>query len=309
MQFFFKLIEISCPRCYCQLGLYQLADDNKQKPSKQRPYKFTAKPRERPTAAKPELKMTHRDDIVSYCNQRLGIDKYTDYCPNGLQVEGKKIIKKIITGVSACLDLLIAAEKEDADMIIVHHGYFWKNEKKTITGIQKKRIQTLIQHNINLLGYHLPLDGHQEIGNNAMLAKVLNWTVLRSLPSSCGSNIGMLGKLSTAVAADALKDIMQKKLGHAPLMVSNNPKKEIRHIAWCSGAAADDIEFAIQAGADAFMTGEPIERIYHIAKEENIVFYACGHHATERYGVQALGEEVAEKFNIEHQFIDIHCPI
>lgn len=253
--------------------------------------------------------MVQRDNIVSYCNQRLTIDKYNDYCPNGLQIEGKKNIKKIITGVSACLDLLIAAKKEDADMIMVHHGYFWKNEKKTITGIQSRRIQLLMQHNINLLGYHLPLDGHQEIGNNAMLARVLDWTILRSLPSSCGSNIGMFGRINTAMSANALKEYMKKKLNRVPLMISNDPEKEIQSIAWCSGAAADDIEFAIQAGADAFVTGEPVERIYHIAKEANIVFYACGHHATERYGIQALGAEVAEKYNIEHQFIDIHCPI
>lgn len=253
--------------------------------------------------------MPSRQEITQYCNHLLQIERFKDYCPNGLQVEGKNEVHRIVSGVSACLDLLKKAQQESADMILVHHGYFWKNDSKCITGYHKKRLQFLLNHDISLLAYHLPLDQHAEIGNNAMLAKIIEIDVVGRLPSTCGIELGNIGTLQKPQSAEHLKNELHRKLQQSPLMITNNPNKIIKTIAWCSGAAADDIQYAIENNVDAFITGEPAERIFHIAKETDITFYACGHHATERYGIQALGKKVANQFKIEHNFIDIPCPI
>ncbi|MEC8882755.1 MAG: Nif3-like dinuclear metal center hexameric protein [Pseudomonadota bacterium] len=253
--------------------------------------------------------MASREEITEYCNRLLQAKHFNDYCPNGLQVEGKKEVNRIVSGVSACLDLLQKAQQENADMILVHHGYFWKNDSKCITGYHKKRLQFLLKHDISLLAYHLPLDQHAEIGNNVMLAKIIEIDTTGRLPSTCGIELGNIGTLQRPVSAEYLKNELHKKLQQNPLMITNNPNKIIKTIAWCSGAAADDIQYAIENNVDAFITGEPAERIFHIAKETDITFYACGHHATERYGIQALGKKVANQFKIDHNFIDIPCPI
>lgn len=253
--------------------------------------------------------MASRDEIVAYCNRLLQAKCFKDYCPNGLQVEGKKEVHHIVSGVTACLDLLQRAQREHADMILVHHGYFWKNDSKCITGYHKKRLQFLLNHDISLLAYHLPLDQHAEIGNNVMLAQTIGINITGRLPSTCGIDLGNIGTLQKPITAECLKNELSVKLQQSPLMITNNPNKIVKTIAWCSGAAADDIQYAIKKNADAFITGEPTERIFHIAKETNITFYACGHHATERYGVQALGKKVANQFRIKHNFIDTPCPI
>ena len=253
--------------------------------------------------------MTSRNLIVKYCDDLLQINQFKDHCPNGLQIEGKDEINIIVTGVSACLDLLKMANAKKADMIIVHHGYFWKNESRCITGYHKKRIEYLLKNDINLLAYHLPLDQHSTVGNNAMLAESIGIEITSRLPSTCGIDLGNIGRLKRPQSAKELKKTLSKKLKQEPLMITNHENKTIHKIAWCSGAAADDIQYAIENNADAFITGEPCERVYHIAKETNMTFYACGHHATERGGIQALGKKVAQQFQIDHHFIDIHCPI
>jgi len=253
--------------------------------------------------------MIDRDALTTYCNQLLAIDNYRDYCPNGLQVAGNKAVTHIVSGVSACQDLVDAAVAQQADMLLVHHGYFWKNTSACLTGIQKRRIQTLLQHDISLLAYHLPLDGHAKLGNNAQLAQYLHWHIDGDLPSTCGQAIGKIGRLAQPMQAQALQAQLASTLSHQPLMIANDPEQSVHRIAWCSGAAVDDIHYAIDAGVDAFITGEPAERVFHIARETGIVFYAAGHHATERYGVQALGAHLATQFGITHQYIDIPCPI
>lgn len=253
--------------------------------------------------------MSTRDEIVSYCNKLLESHTYKDYCPNGLQVEGSASVKTIVTGVSACIDLFREAESLNADMVIVHHGFFWKNENPCVVGTQKRRLQSLLQNNMSLLAYHLPLDGHRRIGNNAMIGKKMNWKITGHLGSHCGFDIGSIGKLSKPTTAASIKMQLTEKFEQPALMIANDPNRTIKTIAWCSGAAADDLQFAIAAGVDAFMTGEPVERIYHQARESDIVFYACGHYATERMGIQALGEHLAKTFALKHHFIDIPCPI
>ena len=253
--------------------------------------------------------MTARDDIVTYCNELLESHVYKDYCPNGLQVEGNTSVKTIVTGVSACIDLFEEAAALNADMVLVHHGFFWKNENPCILGTKKSRLQSLLQNNISLVAYHLPLDGHRRIGNNAMIGKLMNWKITDHLNSHCGFPIGSIGKVGKPASAASIQKQLTEKFHQPALMITNDPKRTIKSIAWCSGAAADDLEFAIMAGVDAFMTGEPVERIYHQARESNIVFYACGHYATERLGIQALGEHLAKTFNLKHHFIDIPCPI
>lgn len=253
--------------------------------------------------------MASRDVIVSYCEDLLLSSQYHDYCPNGLQIEGKSNISRLVSGVSACQALLDAAIEQHADMILVHHGYFWKNDSRAITGYAKKRIQTVLQHNVNLLAYHLPLDGHSPLGNNAQLAKVMQWTIEGSMHSTCGRDLGLFGHMQRPCSALDLQSKLHENLAHNPLMIAKNPHTKIKRIAWCTGAAGDDIHYALELGVDAFITGEPAERLYHIAQETGIVFYAAGHHATERYGVQALGHHLSEHFGIQHTFIDIPCPI
>lgn len=253
--------------------------------------------------------MSNRDAIVRYCNDLLSCAQYKDYCPNGLQIEGKAQVRNLVSGVSACQALLDAAIAHNADMILVHHGYFWKNEARELTGYAQKRIRSILQHDINLLAYHLPLDGHGTLGNNAQLAKILDWLIEGNLPSSCGVDLGRYGRLKHPCSATALQSQLHQKLQHAPLMIAKDPEKTIQTIAWCSGAAGDDIHHALALGVDAFVTGEPAERLFHIAQETGIAFYAAGHHATERFGVQALGDHLAARFDIQHHYIDIPCPI
>ena len=253
--------------------------------------------------------MTTREDILHFCDTTLSPQNFQDYCPNGLQIEGKQKIKKIVSGVSASMALIEAAIEEKADLLLVHHGYFWKGENPCITGIKGRRIQKIIQHELNLLAYHLPLDAHPQVGNNAQMAKHMHWRIDAPLDSHCAQRIGFHGHLQQPVSVSKLTNALEKHFQQQPLVVTNDNQRTIKTIAWCSGAAADDIVFAAKAGVDAFVTGEPNERSFHLAKEYDLAFYACGHHATERAGVQALGESIAKSLNIAHKFIDIPCPI
>ncbi|MCB1984551.1 MAG: Nif3-like dinuclear metal center hexameric protein [Burkholderiales bacterium] len=246
-----------------------------------------------------------RNELENYLNQLLDITRFQDYCPNGLQVEGREAIHKIVTGVTASLQLLGAAAANNADAVLVHHGYFWRGEDARITGMKSRRIATLINSNINLFAYHLPLDIHMELGNNAQLAKRLGFIETGRFGEQ---DIAVRGKLTESLSLNALGEKISLALSRKPLIIGN-PEQSIRQIAWCTGAAQGYFDAAIAQGVDAYITGEISEQTVHAARESGVAFIAAGHHATERYGVQALGEHLAQKFGIQHQFIDIDNPV
>ncbi len=251
--------------------------------------------------------MVQLKDLLSYSNNVLEIERFNDYCPNGLQVEGKMEIKKIISGVTASQALIDAAIKEKADVLLVHHGYFWKGEDARIIGLKYKRVRSLIEAGINLLAYHLPLDAHPLYGNNAKLAEILEFDIAGSFPSGSDA-VGMYGTLKTPMSAADFSEKISSTLGREPLHIGEN-SEQIHTIAWCSGAAQNYIEAAFELGVDAYLTGEISEQTVHIARENGLHFYAAGHHATERYGVKAFGEHLASHFDLNHQFIDIPNPV
>jgi len=235
-------------------------------------------------------------------------EQFKDYCPNGLQVEGRKEISKLVTGVTACQELITAAVEAGADALLVHHGYFWRGEDQSISGIKKARIEALLKHDVSLFAYHLPLDVHREFGNNVQLAKVLGIEIDGELAKQNNHPIGLVGTISEDTDFESLKALIADKLDRQPLAIEGN-SKPIRSIGWCTGAAQNYIELAVAAGVDAYITGEVSEPTVHIARESGIHFFSAGHHATERYGVQAIGGYLASKFGIDHQFIDIDNPV
>ena len=249
-----------------------------------------------------------RETLLTYLDQVLVPGQFKDYCPNGLQVAGQTTVRKIVTGVSANQALIDAAIVAQADTLLVHHGFFWKGESPCLVGIKQKRIQALMDHHINLIAYHLPLDAHIKWGNNIQWAKRMSWQVNKhfSLPGS--PNIGCLGTLPSPITAQALQQQLAQVLGRTPLMIGSQDAL-LKRIAWCSGAAQDCIDHPDVAEMDAFITGEVSERTVHSALEQGIHFYAAGHHATERYGVMALGAHLAQHFDIEHTFIEIPNPV
>ncbi|MCW8900411.1 MAG: Nif3-like dinuclear metal center hexameric protein [Gammaproteobacteria bacterium] len=251
--------------------------------------------------------MAQLKDLLNYCNNVLEIERFQDYCPNGLQVEGKTEVKKIISGVTACQALIDAAIEEKADVLLVHHGYFWKGEDARITGLKYKRVRSLIESGMNLLAYHLPLDAHPLFGNNAKLAELLDLDIAGSFPSG-SSAVGMHGTLKEAMTAADFSQKIMSALGREALHIGDN-NEQIHTIAWCSGAAQSYIEDAAELGVDAYLTGEISEQTVHIAREYGLHFYAAGHHATERYGVQALAEHLASHFDLDHKFVDIPNPV
>lgn len=253
------------------------------------------------------LRMVQLKDLLNYSNNVLEIERFQDYCPNGLQVEGKTEIKKIISGVTASQALIDAAVKEKADVLLVHHGYFWKGEEAQITGIKYKRIRSLIESGINLVAYHLPLDAHPLYGNNAKLAEILELNIAGSFPSG-NTSVGMYGSLKIPMSAADFSQKVTTALGREVLHIGEN-SEQIQTIAWCSGAAQNYIEEAAALGVDAYLTGEISEPTVHIAREYGLHFYSAGHHATERYGVQALAEHLASHFDLDHKFIDIPNPV
>ena len=252
--------------------------------------------------------MITRQELNTYLDTFLNAENMHDYAPNGLQVEGKSEIQCIVTGVSACQVLLDAAVEHNADAIIVHHGYFWRAEKPQLTQIKQRRLKTLLTHDINLFAYHLPLDVHAEVGNNVQLAKLMQWKIVSELASGTTPNIGLIGELAEALPVAAFAQHLQQQLGREPLTVLGG-EQTIKTLAWCTGAAQDFIEHAAQAGVDAYVSGEISERTFHAAKELGIHYFAAGHHATERGGVQALGQHLSDKFDVDVQFIDIDNPV
>jgi dinuclear metal center YbgI/SA1388 family protein len=235
--------------------------------------------------------------------------RFKDYCPNGLQVEGKAEVRKLISGVTASLAFLEAAIDAKADALVVHHGYFFRGEDERIVGQKHKRIAALIKANVSLFAYHLPLDAHQTLGNNVQLGAVLGLPITGSFGDvSRGAALGVYSDQSAEMSTESLQALIGSGLGRTPLMVGP-AEKSIKRIAWCTGGAQDMLQEAIEAGADAFISGEISERTTHLAREMNIVYLAAGHHATERYGVQALGHRAAQELGIAHVFIDDDNPV
>jgi dinuclear metal center YbgI/SA1388 family protein len=249
--------------------------------------------------------MASRSDIESYLDALLDVGKFRDYGPNGLQVEGQDEVRRLVSGVTASKALIEAAIEQQADAILVHHGLFWRGQDGRLTGWLKARVQLLMAHGINLYAYHLPLDAHPEHGNNAQLG-----AKLKLVPDGrFGENdIGFIGAPAQPLTAAALNAMLTYRLGRAPTMVDPTGGATLRRIAWCTGGAQGYFEAAIAAGAEAYITGEISEPQAHLARETGVAYFACGHHATERYGAPALGAHVAEKFGLEHQFIEIDNP-
>ena len=249
--------------------------------------------------------MAQRGEIESYLAGSLQVDRFKDYGPNGLQVEGRAEVRRLVSGVTASLALIEAAVAAQADAILVHHGLFWRGQDGRITGWMRQRLAPLLAHGINLFAYHLPLDAHAEWGNNAQLGLQLG---LRADGRFGDQDLGFIGAASAeAGTAQALADIASRALGRAPVLLAGDGRP-LRRVAWCSGGAQGQFEAAIAAGADAFITGEISEPQAHIARETGVAFLACGHHATECYGAPALGAHLAATFGLAHQFINIENP-
>lgn len=246
-------------------------------------------------------------DITKFCDDYLSATSFQDYCPNGLQVDGGAPITKVVTGVTASEALIDAAIQQNANAILVHHGYFWKGEPAPIVGMKGKRIRKLMQHGISLIAYHLPLDAHPEIGNNAVLAKALDLTITSALYPAEARPVGNVATCPPQ-SHDELCQTIETVLGRKPLYISGNRNRKISRVGICTGGAQDMIDQAAMMGCDAYISGEISERTTHSARELGIDYFACGHHATERGGIEALGKLVNEHFSIPVTFIDIDNP-
>ena len=245
-----------------------------------------------------------RDELAVYLDNLLEAARFRDYCPNGLQVEGRAQIHKVVCGVTASQALLDAAVACDADAILVHHGYFWRGEDGRVTGIRKARLATLLRHDISLLAYHLPLDAHGELGNNAQLARRLGWRVEGRFAEQ---EIGFLGTLETPLPASQVAAALEHSLGRTTLL-AGNPGRMVSRLAWCTGGAQGYLEQAIAAGADLYVSGEISEQTVHLARESGVPYIAAGHHATERYGVQALATYLTQTFGLDCSYVEIDNP-
>jgi len=245
-----------------------------------------------------------RDDLADYLDECLEATRFRDYCPNGLQVEGRAEVRRVVCGVTASQALLDAAVAQSADAVLVHHGWFWKSEDGRVTGFRKRRMATLMNHDISLYAYHLPLDAHAELGNNAQLAERLAWRVEGRFGEQ---EIGFLGRTASATAGQLAVEL-ERVLGRAPQLVGD-AGRALKRIAWCTGGAQAYFEEAIASGADCFISGEISEQTFHLARESGIPFIAAGHHATERYGIQALGAHLQEEFGLACPYVEIDNPV
>jgi dinuclear metal center YbgI/SA1388 family protein len=248
-----------------------------------------------------------RDELASYLAQTLDITRFRDYCPNGMQVEGRDTIATIVSGVTASKALIEAAIDVKADAILVHHGWFWRGEDARVVGPKHHRLKLLLGHDISLFAYHLPLDMHPQLGNNAQLARVLG---LEAEGRFGEDSLGWLGRPQDASVKTVgdLARIVEERLGRAPLVIGD-PSQALGTVGWCTGAAQNMLGDAIAAGARVYLSGEISEPTVHLAREAGAAYLACGHHATERYGVQAVGGHLAEHFGIRHVFVDIGNPV
>jgi len=245
------------------------------------------------------------DELCDYNASLLQTGMFKDYCPNGLQVEGRAEVVRIATAVTASRQALEEAIEWGADAILVHHGYFWRNEDATIVGIRKKRIAQLLRNDVSLLAYHLPLDAHAELGNNAQLGKLLGLVEQGRFGEQ---NIAWLGALERPKNLTQFAQQIEHDLQRKPQVIGDGVKR-ISRVAWCSGGAQGYFEAAIGQGVDAYITGEISEQNFHVSNESGVAFIAAGHHATERFGIQALGKHLAERFSLEHRFFDQSNPV
>ena len=245
------------------------------------------------------------NELRDYIGSVLEIGRFRDYSPNGVQVEGKAQVQRLASGVTASQRLLDAATAWGADAILVHHGYFWRSEDTAVTGIKKRRLAHLLRHDVSLLAYHLPLDAHARLGNNAQLGRRLGLVEQGRFGEQ---DIACYGELAQAQTLAQFSTHIADALQRTPQVIGDGGCT-IRRIAWCSGAAQGYFEAAVALGVDAFLTGEISEQNVHVAHETGVAFIAAGHHATERYGVQALGEHLASHFGVEHRFFDLDNPV
>ena len=270
------------------------------------------------TSKTQKAKVVHsvdRDELSLYLDDHLQVARIKDYCPNGLQVQGKPIIKTLVSGVTASLALIEEAIALKADAIMVHHGWFWKNDDARVVGQLHSRLKLLMDHEINLFAYHLPLDVHSVLGNNAQLAKVMGWKPLmgskRASLSASSVMDGLIWEGRPEASQKTLGQLARSisgRLGRDPLVIGDL-NKPIKRIAWCTGGAQGYINQAISMKVDAYISGEVSEQTFHAAQESGVAYIAAGHHATERYGIAALGEFVAQKYKLSHQFVDIPNPV
>ena len=242
-------------------------------------------------------------ELETQINAWLAPERFSDYAPNGLQLDSDRPVRTLVSGVTANQALIDAAVDAGADALLVHHGWFWKGESQTLTGLKGRRVRTMLEAGISLLAYHLPLDAHPQLGNNAELARLMGWRSDAPLNPEGIGNLGSCDRISGADMAAALA----LKLGQAPLWIDAG--RPIHRLGWCTGAAQSYFQSAIDQGVDAFVTGEISEPMVHLAREAGVHYFAAGHHATERYGVQALGRRLAEQCGLAHQFIEIASPV
>ncbi|MFI4962348.1 MAG: Nif3-like dinuclear metal center hexameric protein [Legionellales bacterium] len=252
--------------------------------------------------------MIEANTLKGYLHNYLQCELYVDYAPNGLQVQGKSEIARICTAVTASDAVISEALSWGADALLVHHGYFWKGEDPVITGMKRQRLAKLLSNDINLFAYHLPLDCHIQLGNNACLGTLFKVDSVRMHKVNRVDNLLWSGMLAKPLSAEQFGVFLETQLGRKPLHISGH-NKPIHHIAWCSGGAQDFIVEAHQLGVDAFISGEVSERTYYQAKELGIDYYSCGHHATERYGIQALGNHLSQLYQLDHKFLDSANPV
>jgi len=245
-------------------------------------------------------------EMVEFLNAELMIDRFKDYCPNGLQVQGKDEVQKVVTAVTASLAVVRRSVELGADVLLVHHGYFWKSEDQCIAGMKRARIKCLLENDVNLLAYHLPLDAHPEYGNNAQFAKILGIAPSGTLGGE--AELVGVGSFKKKLPASELAQLISVKLNREPLHIKGKIEY-VRKLAWCTGGAQNYFKNAIDDGVDAYISGEVSEQNYHLAKESGVHYFAAGHHATERYGVQAVGELLSRKFAVEHVFVDENNPV
>ena len=244
-------------------------------------------------------------ELETYCTELLSAEQFKDYCPNGLQVDaGRHEISRIVSGVTASMALIDQAAEQQADLMLVHHGWFWRNEPAPLTGVKGRRVRELLRHGINLMAYHLPLDAHPKLGNNRRLGDKLGF--MDHAPLEEGGLVW--GGSMTPLSADEFAAHLEQTLQRPPLHLPGGPTT-ISRVAWCTGAAQGEIETAASLGFDAFISGEVSESSTHLAHELGIHYFSAGHHATERYGVQALGEHLAEKFGLQHRYIEVENPV
>jgi dinuclear metal center YbgI/SA1388 family protein len=252
--------------------------------------------------------MASRDLIVAYLDELLEVSGFPDYGPNGLQVPGSAEVERVVTGVSAQRSLFEAAAAQGAQLVLAHHGLFWDFHPRTVSPAMKERLRLLFDHDITLAAYHLPLDAHPEVGNNALICAALGLEIAEPFGEHRGRSVGFVGRSEEGIPADELRERCTRAFGRQPFSWDTGPGT-VHSLGIVSGGAASSFQEAIARGLDGFLTGEPAEHVMADARENGVHFIAGGHYATETFGVRRLGELVAERFGVEHHFVDLPNPI